>query len=663
MKRTFILCRSLSIAVIVLTSLLVAERPGRADAQQVPGSDPAPAEDAEALLRGPLHEAFAGPIALDPQSGLIVPKMPPEAIEEIPPEAKPADEDVIWIPGYWAWDEDRDDFIYISGVWRVPPGNHRWVPGYWSEGDGGWQWISGFWTPVEAEEIRYLPTPPRSLEAGPTSPQPSSNHTWVNGCWLYRDTRYVWRPGYWNAYHDGWVWVPSHYSWTPHGSVFVGGYWDYPYPRRGVVFAPVWFSRPIYARSGYSYSPRVVVDISRALLHMFVYPRRCHYYWGDYYGYRPRGGHSFHPWYNYHGRHGYDPMFAYYSSSYRRHNIDYGQRLRGWHDYFQRHEEYRPARTLHAQAGLAARMQHREPELKYALLGNSVSQALARSDNGVRLERIADSHRQEWKGLSDHMRDLTRRRSELETGRNPQSRIDRPERIEAEAKPELRRPDERLRLPELPQIAKGRWEDSRRTDEPRDANTGRGGNRRDDFTSGQGPVRDGSQSPETSRKPPRPDSAFDADRPGQPDPRSPEGRTPRSESPKPSREPDAVQPGQPESRTPSERPKPHAAVRDPKPSPTRFSRRTARQRSEPDAAVPKAVPRARRGSAATAGRTVFRKPHAAVRDAKAVPRAGRGSAATAGRKASRKPHAAVRDAKAVPRAGRGSAAAAGRTVS
>ena len=380
MKRTFILCRLLLIAVIVLPSLLVAERPGRADAQQVPVSDPALAEDTETLLRGPLHEAFAGPIAMDPQAGLIVPKKPPEAIEEIPPEAKPADENVIWISGYWAWDEDRDDFIYVSGVWRVPPEDRRWVPGYWTEADGGFQWISGFWAPIEAEEVRYLPTPPTSLESGPTSPQPSSDDSWVSGCWFYRDNRYAWRPGYWNAYHDGWVWVPSHYVWTPHGVVFVGGYWDYPFPRRGVVFAPVCFSRPVYVRSGYCYSPSVVVDISRALVHLFVYPRRCHYYWGDYYGYRPHGGHHFYAWHDYHGRHGYDPMFSYYTANYRRQNIDYAQRMRGWHDYFQRHEEYRPAHTLHAQAELAARVQHREPELRYALLGNSVSQALARTD-------------------------------------------------------------------------------------------------------------------------------------------------------------------------------------------------------------------------------------------------------------------------------------------
>src|SRR5690349_12376128 len=58
----------------------------------------------EVLTRGPVHEAFAETISLEPQAGIVVPRMPPEAIEEIPPDQRPAGENVAWIPGYWAWD-------------------------------------------------------------------------------------------------------------------------------------------------------------------------------------------------------------------------------------------------------------------------------------------------------------------------------------------------------------------------------------------------------------------------------------------------------------------------------------------------------------------------------------------------------------------------------
>jgi len=553
-------------SVAALSVLILVERRQIAMAQPLPAlelraSDAAADEGAEALLRGPLHEAFAGPISLDPQSAAIVPKMPPEPIEEIPPEAKPEGENVIWIDGYWAWDEEREDFIYVSGVWRVPPQDRRWVPGYWAQAEGGYQWISGFWEALENEEIRYLPAPPTTLEAGPTSPQPSVNHYWISGCWLYRDVGYAWRPGYWNVYQEGWVWIPAHYTWTPRGAVFVGGYWDYPLARRGVVFAPVGFHRPVYLRSGYYYSPSVVVDISRLALHLFVHPRRCHYYWGDYYGYRPRGGHPFHPWHSYHGRHGYDPVFAYYSANYRRQNIDYAQRLRGWHDYYDRHEHYRPARTLEAQAQMSSRVRDRDPHMKYAMLGNTMSQALSRNDAALRLERISDTNRRDWKGLSSQMHEVSRQRGELESGPRTRPGTVGPPRTEADTRPELGRPDTRLRLPELPEIAKvkgppgapRRMEDSARADVSGAARDSRGSDWRDRQDAGrvrQPDIRP--PTPDRSRvETPGPQTGSDAGRVRQPEIRPPTPDRSRVETPGPQTGSDAGRIRQPDIRPPT----------------------------------------------------------------------------------------------------------------
>ena len=53
------------------------------------------------------------------------------------PPRSPQGADVEWIPGYWAWDDERNDYLWISGIWRdIPPGR-QWVPGYWSQVDGG----------------------------------------------------------------------------------------------------------------------------------------------------------------------------------------------------------------------------------------------------------------------------------------------------------------------------------------------------------------------------------------------------------------------------------------------------------------------------------------------------------------------------------------------
>ncbi len=127
-------------------------------------------DDVETLTRGPLHEAFAEAYSVDPMPGLIVSQEPPSPVEELLPEYRPEGEEMIWIPGYWGWDPDREDYIWISGVFRVPPEGQRWVPGYWQKVSGGWQWVSGFWMAQEVETIQYLEPPPASLEIGPSSP-------------------------------------------------------------------------------------------------------------------------------------------------------------------------------------------------------------------------------------------------------------------------------------------------------------------------------------------------------------------------------------------------------------------------------------------------------------------------------------------------------------
>ena len=50
---------------------------------------PAPAsEGIEVLTRGPVHEAFAGALASDPEPGLVIQERPPQAIEELPPRRR-----------------------------------------------------------------------------------------------------------------------------------------------------------------------------------------------------------------------------------------------------------------------------------------------------------------------------------------------------------------------------------------------------------------------------------------------------------------------------------------------------------------------------------------------------------------------------------------------
>jgi hypothetical protein len=150
---------------------------------------PPPGVDVQA--RGPVHEAFAEPISGEPQQGPVIAKQPPAPIEELPPDQKPAGDDVQWISGYWAWDAEVNDFLWVSGFWRVPPPGRHWVPGHWQEIDRGWIWDSGFWAPDNLQQVQYLPPPPPSVENGPALPAPDVTSAYVGGCWVYQGNRYL----------------------------------------------------------------------------------------------------------------------------------------------------------------------------------------------------------------------------------------------------------------------------------------------------------------------------------------------------------------------------------------------------------------------------------------------------------------------------------------
>ena len=163
----------------------------------------------QVLTRGPVHEAFAETVTFDPAPGILVPKAPPAAIEELPPDRKPEGANVAWIPGYWGWDDERSDFLWVSGVWRALPPGRQWVPGYWGRSGQGSQWTSGYWADAKASEVEYLPEPPATVEAGPNIAASSADQTWLPGCWVWQHGRYAWRPGYWATVEPDWDWVPA----------------------------------------------------------------------------------------------------------------------------------------------------------------------------------------------------------------------------------------------------------------------------------------------------------------------------------------------------------------------------------------------------------------------------------------------------------------------
>ncbi|MDZ7620729.1 MAG: hypothetical protein U1E05_27310 [Patescibacteria group bacterium] len=369
-------------------------------------------EGVQVLTRGPIHEAFAATVTFDPEPGILVPNAPPVAIEELPPDERPEGANVTWIPGYWGWDDERSDFLWVSGVWRALPPGRQWVPGYWGKSAQGYQWISGYWPDAEASEVEYLPEPPATVEDGPNIAASSADQTWLPGCWIWQQDRYVWRPGFWADVQSDWVWIPAHYVWAPRGYVFVDGYWDYSIARRGVLFAPVYFNSNVVARQGFSYSPRTVIDLGVFTDHLFLRPQYRHYYFGDYYAanYRTAG---FHPWFSINtGRFGYDPFYAHQRWQHRQ-DGQWEHRVAADFQNRRDHETLRPSRTWTNQVvigggGVGAFVRD--------IVGQSLNQAPPRRDSTWRFQPIDQAEQQRLRQHGQEVHRFREQRHQWETG-------------------------------------------------------------------------------------------------------------------------------------------------------------------------------------------------------------------------------------------------------
>jgi hypothetical protein len=272
--------------------------------------------------RGPVHEAFATP-AGEPRATQPVAKKPPTPLEEMAPDDKP-EGDVVWITGYWGWDDDRSDFLWVSGCWRQRPVGKEWVAGYWREQGEQWQWVPGFWHDAapqaaaspqgDIKQVAYYPEPPAPPQVAPPGEAPNPESFYVPGSYMWTGDHYAWRAGYWGRVQVGYVWVPAHYRWTPYGYVYIGGYWDYAVARRGLLYTPVVVDFAVVGPT-FVYTPVYAVPHVVVVDAFFIRPAYCHYYFGDYYGprYREIGFESVVVY----SRRSYDPIIVYARYEYR----------------------------------------------------------------------------------------------------------------------------------------------------------------------------------------------------------------------------------------------------------------------------------------------------------------------------------------------------------
>ena len=69
---------------------------------------------------------------------------PPLPVYDQPPIPAPG---YLWVPGYWAWDDDTG-YYWVPGTWVLPPEPELlWTPGYWGWSDGVYVFNDGYWGP------------------------------------------------------------------------------------------------------------------------------------------------------------------------------------------------------------------------------------------------------------------------------------------------------------------------------------------------------------------------------------------------------------------------------------------------------------------------------------------------------------------------------------
>ncbi len=406
MLRT-LLCRKAVVFSLLLGVILFIRMPMSMAASETESND----DDTQVLTRGPLHEAFADVSVDKGRPGLVAPRSVPDPINEIPPDYKPEGQNVEWIPGYWSWDDERQDFIWVSGVWRdIPPG-HQWIPGYWTAVEGGSRYISGYWALSEQTATEYLPPPPEPVAAAPSSPAPD-DHIWMDGTWLWYNNHYVWQSGYWYHPRPDMIWIPAHYIWTPRGYIFVRGYWDYQFARRGVIFAPLYYPRPVYRYHSYAYTPRIVLDFDAVIFSLFIRSNSHCYYFGDYYDrhYERRG---FRPWYSIHAtRHGYDPLYRSYRWHQLRHDRDWEKNYHRQFEYRWDHLEARPQRIFTRQEEYHYKESHGPAGRQ--IMGRRLSEVVTARNQPVRFNRLQPDHKWQLEAKDRKINEFQRERRKLE---------------------------------------------------------------------------------------------------------------------------------------------------------------------------------------------------------------------------------------------------------
>jgi hypothetical protein len=231
----------------------------------------------------------------------------------------------------------------------------------------------------------------------------------------------------------------------------VQGYWDHDIVHRGVMFAPVYYDRPIYARPDYYYSPNTVIDLAMMAACLFVQPGSHHYYYGDYYDHRyeERG---FYPWWSKQiPRYGDDPNYAHYRSSQLTQDPDWDVHVDEQYRHRREHVEDRPPQTLALQ--MERINTKRDAAHEEVIIGRSIGEAVQSKTLPLRFTSINMDERKKIETNARDVRKFQMERAKMETAPavagKPEKRVEnaQPVKLRMRASPVFAKPLEKRSVP------------------------------------------------------------------------------------------------------------------------------------------------------------------------------------------------------------------------
>jgi len=182
------------------------------------------------------HDAMLDKSAKSRTERVHAPQQPPRPIAERPSGPRP-DRRATWVPGYWDWDPTRAEFVWIGGVWQMPPPGSMWVTSRWMRDNDGWSRTPGFWS--RRRDNGAVPTtystaiqpawrttgPPADHPDASPAAAPGPDYFYISGYYAPAGDQLKWKPGFWTRAQPGWDWIPARWVHRAAGWEFRAGYW------------------------------------------------------------------------------------------------------------------------------------------------------------------------------------------------------------------------------------------------------------------------------------------------------------------------------------------------------------------------------------------------------------------------------------------------------